>query len=100
MKSLNKVIYITLFILIGAGCSTDFLEKNPKGVVFPGSLRTKEGVDNLLVGAYRILPGWGSFSGYAQTQAAAAASIREWPWDCASDDAYKASSAGDVAPDG
>lgn len=85
---------ITLLLLVGSACDDDFLYKEPWGAVIPEALNTPQGVDYLLVGAYSILDGW------AGQNQGSAASIRNWVWDTASDDAYKASTPGDLTPAG
>lgn len=69
-------------------CGEDYLYKQPKGVVVNESLNTPEGVDLLLISAYSILDGAGSVSSFYDGHSYSA-SIRNWVWDCASDDAYE-----------
>lgn len=101
MKSIHKLYIksiLSALILSMVSCSDDFLNKEPKGVVVADLLNTPKGVDNLLIGAYTLLDGAGSstdFPSYAYP-----ASIRNWIWDCASDDAYKGTTLGDFATGG
>ena len=94
----NRILTVCLCCLIVAGCQDDFLRKGPWGEVTPDALNTPEGVDYLLIGAYSILDGWGT--GIGSQNQASAGSIRNWIWDTASDDAYKASTPGDLTPAG
>ncbi|MCG8308795.1 MAG: RagB/SusD family nutrient uptake outer membrane protein [Cytophagales bacterium] len=105
MKTINQIIrnrlilFSTLVFLLMNSCSEEFLYKEPKGVVSTESLNTVDGVNLLLMGAYSLLDGAGSVSGWPGGHAYAA-SIRNWVWDCASDDAYKGSSLGDFSTGG
>lgn len=87
--SFSTIVFSTMI-----SCSEDFLYKEPQGVVSTESLNTVEGVNLLLVGAYSLLDGAGSVSGWPGGHAYAA-SIRNWVWDTASDDAYKGTAQGD-----
>ncbi len=84
------IILITSLIPIN-GCD-DFLEKKPKGVTTIDSFTDEEGVNDLLVGAYSTLDG----AQTANQSVAAAGSPKNWPWNLASDDATKGSTAGDI----
>ena len=84
------IILITSLIPIG-GCD-DFLEKKPKGVTTVDSFTDEEGVNDLLIGAYSTLDG----AQTANQSVAAAGSPKNWPWNLASDDATKGSTAGDI----
>src|SRR5690554_7780715 len=95
MKKYKLSYCITLLLTVGSACNEDFLYKEPWGAVIPEALNTPEGVEYLLIGAYSLLDGWGG-----SQNAGAAASIRNWVWDTASDDAYKASTPGDLTPAG
>ena len=102
MDSLARVtfnIMIAGMIVVLFSCEDEFLYKQPKGVVFAESLNTPEGIDVLLLGTYSLLDGAGSVSGWPGGHAYAA-SIRNWVWDCASDDAYKGTSLGDFSTGG
>lgn len=95
-RCLISYLLQAVIITIGIGfnsCSDDFLTKYPKGTAVMESLSP----DELLIGAYAAL------SGAAATDnqnASAAASVRNWVWDCASDDAYKGTTLGDFSDGG
>ena len=93
------LLMIAGMIVVFISCSEDFLYKQPKGAASTESLNTQEGVDNLLIGAYSLLDGAGSVAGWPGGHAYAA-SVRNWVWDCASDDAYKGTSLGDFSTGG
>lgn len=80
-------------------CGEEFLNKVPKGVVDSESLNTPDGVDALLIGAYSLIDGGGSLYNFPGGHAYAA-SVRNWVWDCASDDAYKGTTLGDFSTGG
>jgi len=89
MKTINNILKIIAL----AGCfifpysCDDFLEKEPPGVASQTTMETPEGVEDLLIGAYSDLQGYGRFGGAMGT---------DWTYGSgASDDAYKGSSAGD-----
>ncbi|WP_439581219.1 RagB/SusD family nutrient uptake outer membrane protein [Dyadobacter bucti] len=101
MKRINRLYIKSIFsalVISLLSCSDDFLTKEPKGVVVADLLNTPKGVDNLLIGAYSLLDGAGSSNGFPSY--AYPASIRNWVWDCASDDAYKGTTLGDFATGG
>ncbi len=98
MKNLITGIVFAFLLLFNTACSEDFLKKGPWGAVTPSDLNTLTGVNYLLIGAYSVLDGWGT--GVGAQNAASAGSIRNWIWDTASDDAYKASTPGDLTPAG
>ena len=50
-----KKILASVLLLVTLGCSKEFGEITPKGVISESSLATEEGVDLLLVGAYSML---------------------------------------------
>lgn len=95
MKTYKLSFIIAILLAVITSCGDDFLQKEPWGVVIPEALNTPKGVDYLLVGAYSMLDGWNG-----NQNAGSAASIRNWVWDTASDDAYKASTPGDLVPAG
>ena len=101
MKNINKIVrkyYIIFFagiMLMMYSCGEDFLYKEPKGTVATESFNTEEGVNLLLIGSYSLLDGSGYNAGWPR--GSYAPSIRNWVWDCASDDAYKGSSQGDYS---
>lgn len=70
----------------------DFLDKAPKGVTTIESFSNEAGVNALLIGAYSTLDG----AQTANQSVASAGSPKNWPWNLASDDATKGSTAGDI----
>ena len=78
-------IMLPVVFMLPVGCGEDFLYKEPKGIVFTENLATKEGIEYLLIGVYSLSTGG---SGHGQ-EIAMSASIRNFVWDCASDNAYK-----------
>ena len=60
MKKYLKLMPILAIILMGGGyygCSSDFLEVNPKGALDENVLATEAGAETLLIGAYSLLDG-------------------------------------------
>ena len=94
-----SILFFAAILVFPYSCNEDFLYNEPKGVVFTESLSTEEGVNLLLIGAYSLADGAGSTAGWPGGHAYAG-SIRNWVWDCASDDAYKGSSQGDFSTGG
>lgn len=98
MKNLAETIIkrgstlILILTLISISSCEDFLEKKPKGVTTIESFANEEGVNYLLIGAYSTLDG----AQTANQSVAAAGSPKNWPWNLASDDATKGSTAGDI----
>lgn len=95
---IRKIQYSTLLVLIPlwmilVACDESFLNKEPLGVTSFENLNSQQGVNALLIGAYSLTGGAGSLSGWPGY--AYPASVREWVWDLASDDAYKGSVQGD-----
>jgi starch-binding outer membrane protein, SusD/RagB family len=70
----------------------DFLDKAPKGTTTLESFSNEAGVNALLIGAYSTLDG----AQTANQSVASAGSPKNWPWNLASDDATKGSTAGDI----
>src|SRR5215217_1878940 len=99
MKKLFFLIILIPLQLVMQSCGESFLYKEPKGTVIPESLNTADGINYLLVGAYSLLDGWGSSTANQQNMSAAA-SIKNWVWNSASDDSYKGSTPGDLSPAG
>ncbi len=85
------IMLIITFSIIMYSCE-DFLEKKPKGVTTIESFADEEGVNYLLIGAYSTLDG----AQNANQSWASAGSPKNWPWNLASDDATKGSTAGDI----
>jgi hypothetical protein len=92
-KILNIIIIAGALVITYSSCDEGFLERRPKGTVFTEGLGTAEGVDALLIGAYSLLDGAGSYSGWPAESYAA--SVTNWIWNTASDDAYKGTTLGD-----
>ncbi|HRN58006.1 RagB/SusD family nutrient uptake outer membrane protein [Agriterribacter sp.] len=95
---MKKSSYISVGCLLTAlgmsviiSCSKSFLSKEPKGVAFLELLDPED----ILTGAYAALSGASSTTDQAMS---GAASVRNWVWDCASDDAYKGTTQGDTQP--
>ncbi len=58
MKLSNiKTILMALLLALPFSCKEDFLEVTPNGSLDANILATKEGVDNLLIGAYSMIDG-------------------------------------------
>lgn len=93
-KKIRNGYVIPFIALLTMSCSEEFLYKEPKGVVVTELLNTPKGVESLLIGAYSLLDGVStSWPNYP-------ASIRNWVWDAASDDAYKGTTLGDYIQGG
>ena len=90
MKQITKISLglIVAFTMLNS-CTKEFLDKKPKGVANIESLDPQ----SLLIGAYASMSGGSSTTNQNYS---GAASVRNWAWDCASDDAYKGTSAGDT----
>lgn len=89
---------LLLAMLLSNSCSEEFLYKKPTGVVSLEDFNTKEGVDLLLTATYTLIKGAAIKAGWPAE--AYSASITNWVWDCASDDAYKGSTLSDLAEGG
>jgi len=96
--SSTSIILILFSALLINSCGEDFLYKKPTGVVSLEDFNTKEGVDLLLTASYTLLKGAAIKAGWPAE--AYSASITNWVWDCASDDAYKGSTLSDLAEGG
>lgn len=89
-----KIIFIAgALLIIYSSCEEDFLQRNPKGTIFTEGLQTARGVDALLIGAYRLLPGAGTVTGWPSE--AYSASIINWTFNVASDNAHRGTTLGD-----
>jgi len=89
-----KIIIIAgTLLLTYSSCNEDFLERSPKGTVFTEGLQTARGVDALLIGAYRQLGGAGTKPGWPSE--AYSASILNWTFNVASDNAHRGTTLGD-----
>lgn len=84
---------LLMTIIVLFSCTENFLYKEPKGAVYTENLATEEGIDLLLIGAYATVTGAATTTDQSMSSAA---SSRDWVWNCASDDAYKASNYGDI----
>lgn len=83
---LFQTILIAGCMLLPSSCN-DFLTKEPPGVAGEEELKTDQGVESLLVGAYAVLRGEGRFGGAMGT---------DWTYGSgASDDCYKGTESGD-----
>lgn len=95
MKKSNNIVVgglcLAITIISIYSCKKSFLTKEPKGVAFLELLSP----DDILIGAYAALSGGMSTTDQAMS---GAASVRNWVWDCASDDAYKGTTQGDTQP--
>ena len=91
LRALCGIIFPVCFIL--ASCGENFLYKEPTGVVFTENLATQTGIEYLLVGSYAAMTGAtiNTEQWYSQSN-----SSRNWIWNYASDDAYRASAFGDT----
>ena len=90
-------IFLVIAMFLSNSCE-DFLYKKPTGVVSLEDFNTKEGVDLLLTAAYTLVKGGVYKSGWPSQ--AYSASVTNWVWDCASDDAYKGSTLSDLSDGG
>ena len=93
-----SAILLILAMFLNNSCNEDFLYKKPTGVVSLEDFNTKKGVDLLLTASYSLIKGAAIKAGWPAE--AYSASITNWVWDCASDDAYKGSTLSDLADGG
>lgn len=104
MKTRIKIVQHNAFaiflicIFLTLSCNDEFLYKKPTGVVSLEDFNSSEGVDLLLTASYTLIKGAAIKSGWPRE--AYSASITNWVWDCASDDAYKGSTLSDLAEGG
>ncbi|HYH55892.1 MAG TPA: RagB/SusD family nutrient uptake outer membrane protein, partial [Anseongella sp.] len=90
-KSFITIRIFLCFLFLATACGDNFLDKNPQGQFSPAIMKSVEGVEGLLVGAYALLDGVGT-SGVTDWHAGAS----NWIYgSVVSDDAYKGSDAGD-----
>lgn len=83
----NRFILCTLLVF---GCGEDFLEKTPQGVLRPGVLTSREGIEQLLIATYATLLSQNDISD------AWHAPVSNWVYgDVTSDDAHRGSDSGD-----
>ncbi|MBN3521861.1 RagB/SusD family nutrient uptake outer membrane protein [Algoriphagus lutimaris] len=91
MKNIIKLIYSAFIILVMFSCSDEFLTNEPQGQFSSSVLATEDGVDGILIGAYKMLSGTG-----LDGQAPWENDVQNWVFGgIASDDAYKGTDAGD-----
>lgn len=98
MKKIKIILASVLLIITYVSCEDMLLDKQPHGTTFTEGFENAEGVDALLIGAYSLLDGAGSYAGWPGESYAA--SVTNWVWTTASDDAYKGTTLGDEAPVG
>lgn len=92
------ILFLIVAMFLSNSCDEGFLYKKPTGVVSLEDFNTKEGVDLLLTASYTLINGSAIKAGWPSY--AYSASITNWVWDCASDDAYKGSTLSDLADGG
>ncbi|QYH37567.1 RagB/SusD family nutrient uptake outer membrane protein [Algoriphagus sp. NBT04N3] len=91
MKNIIKIISSLIIVLVVFSCSDEFLTNEPQGQFSSSGLATEEGVDGILIGAYKMLSGTG-----LDGQAPWENDVQNWVFGgIASDDAYKGTDAGD-----
>jgi hypothetical protein len=92
MKKSNKIFTtITALLLLITGCTDEFLTREPQGQFSTGGLETEEGVDGILLGAYKMVNGLG-----LDDQAPWNNDVQNWVFGgIPSDDALKGTDAGD-----
>lgn len=90
MKNITKII--SGFLIAGSvavACEEAFLDERPRGTFSEDVLRSRAGVEGILIGAYALLDGIGGSAGWE-------AAGSNWVFgSVASDEAYKGSDAGD-----
>jgi len=91
MKKKNWIYIssLTTALLLGVGCSDEFLDRQPQGQFSEADVATADGVENLLIGTYNMVPG-GGLEGQTWHN-----DIHSWVFNIASDDALKGTDAGD-----
>jgi len=99
-KIIKTIILIAGGLLIAfSSCEEEeFLDRKPKGAIFTEGLNDKKGIEALLIGAYSLMDGQGSYAGWPGESYAA--SVTNWMWNTASDNAYKGTTLGDEEPAG
>ncbi len=89
-KNLIFTVITTLLILI-TGCTDEFLTREPEGQFSTGGLESEDGVQGILLGAYKMLNGLG-----LDDQAPWNNDVQNWVFGgIPSDDALKGTDAGD-----
>lgn len=90
MKTRNLIFTACLTALVFiTGCSDEYLTRDPQGSFSEGDVKTADGVEGLLIGAYTMVPG-GGLQGQTWHN-----DIHSWVFNIASDDALKGTDAGD-----
>ncbi|TLP80554.1 RagB/SusD family nutrient uptake outer membrane protein [Maribacter sp. ACAM166] len=90
MKKRNLIFTACLTALVFiTGCSDEYLTREPQGSFSEGDVKTADGVEGLLIGAYTMVPG-GGLTGQTWHN-----DIHSWVFNIASDDALKGTDAGD-----
>jgi starch-binding outer membrane protein, SusD/RagB family len=96
MKKINQYSVITTFCFIaifGNSCKEDFLDRQPIGVFSEDALKTKAGVNGILIGAYAGLNG--SMYGSGSSAGADVNTFSNWVFgSLTSDDAQKGADVG------
>ncbi len=92
MKKSNKIFTtITALLLLITGCTDEFLTREPQGQFSTAGLATEEGVEGILIGAYKMVNGLG-----LDDQAPWNNDVQNWVFGgIPSDDALKGTDAGD-----
>lgn len=91
MKTIFKYVSVGFIVLLTISCGDEFLTNEPQGQFSSSGLATEEGVEGILIGAYKMLSGTG-----LDGQAAWENDVQNWVFGgIASDDAYKGTDAGD-----
>lgn len=93
MKNISKIVAgFLVFGTVVVACEEGFLEESPRGALSEDVLKTRAGVEGLLIGAYSLLDGRGAGAGWD-------AAGSNWVYgSVASDEAYKGSDSGDQPP--
>lgn len=91
MKKRNWIYISSLItaLLFVVACSDEFLDRQPEGQFSEADVATPDGVENLLIGTYNMVPG-GGLEGQTWHN-----DIHSWVFNIASDDALKGTDAGD-----
>ena len=84
-------LLLTIGSIVIVSCGDNWLETKPKGVASFDNFLNKQGVEDLLIGAYSVITGNNGSTGEGWASA-----VSNWVWgDVCSDDAYKGSNPGD-----
>jgi starch-binding outer membrane protein, SusD/RagB family len=86
MKYLFFICIFICMVLLLSGCSEDFLNKEPMGILSENQFYNEKGIDGLLIGTYALV------GGSSLWEVSWGASIQNWSFgSVASDDAYTGS---------